>query len=282
MPSAALASSGCLLVLVSNAVRVFAGRLDRRVRRRGVHQIEATQVGNGEYVAAPPVRQTVIVAPAAAVPPSLRPHHRHTVTLDLADAHTNAYLIPTGRSAPLRTPALNSDFSLLGNPKVNIRTGAIRFHGVGCGSGDVQLAVDLSELAVWCFLRATSAECRTDQVGLGSRCLRRGSCLGVAARSRRTRAPSASRSSRAPEREDSLAQAFERGRGLPVTATLMFRSSLGATPSPIRGRSWICSSGAASGVGVEVTVRRRRTRAQSGRRPGTSGPCSSPSSSPCC
>jgi hypothetical protein len=198
----------------------------------GVCTIEAAQAGNGEYVAAPPVRQTVIVAPAAAVPPSppgsappATPSPSTSPMPTLTPALTSSPLA----SAPLRTPAPNSDFSLLGNPKVNIRTGAIKFTASVAGPGTFSWLLTFQNGRFGVF-RATSAECRTDQVRLDSRCLperiRFGRGSAVAADSGAVSfavRPSASA-------KTALAHALGRGQGLPVTATLMFRSSLGGDP----------------------------------------------------
>jgi PKD repeat protein len=197
----------------------------------GVCTIEAAQAGNGEYVAAPPVRQTVIVTPVAVVPPP-PPGSAPPVT---PSPSTSPMLTPTPAltssplaSAPLRTPAPNSDFSLLGNPKVNTRTGAITFTASVAGSGTFSWLLTFQNGRFGVF-RATR-ECRTDQVRLASRCLPerivfgRGSAVAaVAGAVSFAVRPSA-------YARTALAQAFERGRGLPVTATLMFRSSLGGDP----------------------------------------------------
>ncbi len=197
----------------------------------GMCTIEAGQAGNGEYLAAPQVRQSVVIAPAPVVVPPPAPVSTPPVTPSRSPvpAPMPALPSPTLASVPPLTPAPNSDFSLLGNPSLKVRTGTITFTASIAGPGTFSWLLTFQNRQLD-ISRPISAKCHTDQVRLDSECLPArvvfgsGSTVVTAAGAVRVSVrPSASA-------RTALAQALQRGRGLPVTATLTFRSSLGGDP----------------------------------------------------
>jgi PKD repeat protein len=196
----------------------------------GVCTIEAGQAGDGEYTPAPRVGQTVIVAPAAVVPPSA-PGSTPSATPSPSPVPppTTAITSPTLTSVPAFTPAPGSDFGLLGNPSVDSKTGTIAFTASVVGPGTFSWLLTFQNGRLGLF-RAAGAKCHTDRVKLDGRCLPgrvvfgRGSTVAAdaGAVSFSVRPTVAARAA--------LRHALERDRGLPVTANLTFHSSLGGDP----------------------------------------------------
>ncbi len=197
----------------------------------GACTIEAGQTGNGEYISAPRVRQSILVGPATVVVPPSAPVSTPPVTSSPSPVPTPALALPSPTLAyvPPLTPAPNGDFSLLGNPSVNVRTGAITFTASVAGPGTFSWLLTFQNRKFGAF-RATAARCDTGKLKLSGRCLParvvfgKGSSVVTAAGAFRFSVrPSASA-------RTALAQGLKRGRGLPVTATMTFRSSLGGDP----------------------------------------------------
>ncbi len=190
----------------------------------GTCTIEASQAGNGEYVAAPGARQSVLVSPAAVVTPPPTP-----VATPLPPPPTPAPPSPTLTSVSPLTPAPNSAFSLLENPSVNLRTGSIMFTASVASSGTFSWLLTVQNGRFGAF-ETNAARCNTGQIRRSDRCLPARIVFGkgstaVAAAGTVSFSVRPSASARTE-----LAQALKRGQGLPVTATLTFRSSPGGVP----------------------------------------------------
>ncbi len=204
----------------------------------GTCTIEAGQAGNAEYVAAPRVRQSVVIGPAPVVAPPPAPVSTPPATSSPSPipvlpsptpspvpTPTSTLPSPTLASMPLFTPAPNSDFGLLSNPSVNARTGAITFTASIAGPGTFSWLLTFQNGQVD-VSRPTGVKCHTDRVRRDGECLServvfgRGSTVVTAAGAVSFSVrPSASA-------RIALAQALKRDRGLRVMATLTFRSSL--------------------------------------------------------
>jgi PKD repeat protein len=197
----------------------------------GVCTIEAGQAGNGEYIAAPQMRQSVVVAPATIVlpPPAPVPIPPVTPSPSPVPTPTPALPSPTLASVPPLTPALNSDFSLLGNPSVNVKTGAITFTASIAGAGTFNWLLTFQNGKFGAF-QASATRCNTGHLRRNDRCLptkvvfgKGGKAMAAAGKVKFSVTPSASA-------RTALAHARKRRQSLPVTATLTFRSTTGGVP----------------------------------------------------
>jgi PKD repeat protein len=193
----------------------------------GVCTIEAGQAGSGEYIAAPPVRQSVVVGLAPIVPtPAPVSTAPATPSPSPMPAPTPALSPPTLASVPPLTPAPNSDFSLRGNPSVNVKTGAITLTAWVTGPGTFSWLLTFQNKR-FDVRRPTSAKCHTDKVRLDDECLPERVVFG-----RGSTVVTADGSFGFTVRPSAFARvALAWGRGLRVTATMTFRSSSGGDPA---------------------------------------------------
>jgi hypothetical protein len=182
----------------------------------GICTITAQQAGDGEYEPAPHAWQTFAVAAAPALPPT-------------APIPASSTLPFTFSFTPTSVPTTTSAFTLLGDPTVNRRTGAITF----------TLSVDNPGTITWLLTirndrlgvhQASKATCAAGRIRLDGACrpakilFAKGSVAAKAASSL-----SFTVKPRAAART-ALKDALRRGRGIPVTATLTFQASGGAGP----------------------------------------------------
>jgi hypothetical protein len=193
----------------------------------GICTIDANQPGNSNYGPAPEASQSFPVAPeagqsfAVGSPPALMPM--------TTSAATAAGSPPPLLASPFSPPP-DSDFSLQGRPTVNPKTGAITFHASVSNPGTLTWLVTFPNGTFGAF-SATRSGCSASRIRLSGKCrpaqiVFGKSALSVddAAATRVTVTFTATPSSSARK---ALANALARGRGLPVTARLSFRSSLG-------------------------------------------------------
>jgi hypothetical protein len=182
----------------------------------GTCTIDASQAGNSEYEAAPAASQSFTVDPAPTPPSTSQPAASSTLSF-------------TSSLIPALTPAPDSEFSLLGAPAVNRRTGAVTFTSSVADPGIFSWLLTFRNGAFGAF-QASRTRCGAGQVRLDGKCRPTHIVFGKGERVV-TAAGLASftvKPSAAAER--ALQSALEKGRGLSVTATLTFQSSLGGSP----------------------------------------------------
>jgi hypothetical protein len=135
----------------------------------------------------------------------------------------------TGALTPPYTPMADSSFSLLGKPSISRRTGAIVFKMSVSDPGTFSWLLTFQNSKFGAF-SGSKAKCKTGQVKLKLKCLQakvvfaNGSTTVAAAGTMSfVIRPSVSARS-------ALEAALKQDRGLSVTATLTFQSSLGSPP----------------------------------------------------
>jgi hypothetical protein len=206
-PVAATAPSG-LVVSFSSATPAVCSVTYATVSFTGVGTctIDANQAGNSRYEAAPQAQQSF---PVASAPVSS--------TLSFTSSFT-----------PILTPTPESAFSLTVEPSINRRTGAITFTASVPDPGALSWLLTFENGRFGAF--QSGGRCATGQIRLDGSCrparivFGRGDVVvAIAGTVSFTVKPSASA-------EKALGKALEKGRGLSVTATLTFRSSLGGSP----------------------------------------------------
>jgi hypothetical protein len=176
----------------------------------GTCTIDANQAGNAIYNAAPQAQQSFAVGSAPTLtPPSTPPS------------------TPTPIPTPTSTLTPTSNFSLLGNPAVNPKTGAVTFKASVGDPGTFRWLLTFQNGKFGAF---QARNCRAAQVKLKGRCRpaqivfgKGGMAVVAAGIVSFTVTPSAS--ARA-----ALKNALKKTRGLLVTAILTFQSSRGGTP----------------------------------------------------
>jgi hypothetical protein len=214
----ATATSGLALLLSSGspAVCSVAGSTVSLLAV-GICTIDANQTGNSEYDAALEVQQSFAVGsgPVLVSMPSLTPALTSSPTLAL---------MPPFAATP------DSNFSLLRNPIVNPKTGAITFSASVGDPGTFSWLLTFPNGKPGAF-SAGKTKCKTGQVRLNGKCrpakvvFGRGSKVvaagGIVSF---TVSPSAAA-------KIALENALKKGRSLSVTATLTFQSSRGGAPA---------------------------------------------------
>jgi hypothetical protein len=182
----------------------------------GTCTIDASQAGSSEYEAAPAASQSFTVGPAP-TPPST------------SQAAASSTLSFTSSLIPALTPTPDSDFSLLGHPTVDRRTGAISFTSSVAGPGVFSWLLTFRNGAFGAF-QASRTTCGAGQARLDGKCrpthivfAKGETAVTAAGLASFTVKPSAAA-------ERALRSALEKGRGLSLTATLTFQSSLGGSP----------------------------------------------------
>jgi hypothetical protein len=185
----------------------------------GTCTIDANQPGNSDYDPAPEARQSFAVGGPPALIPTTTP------------AATPAGSPPPLLASPF-TPPPDSDFSLQGNPTVNTKTGVITFIASVSNPGTFTWLVTFRN-GIFGAFSATRSKCGASRISLNGKCrpaqivFGKGALsVGDAAGARGTVTFTATPSSSARK---ALANALAGGRGLPVTALLSFRSSLGGS-----------------------------------------------------
>jgi hypothetical protein len=172
----------------------------------GTCTIEARQAGDSEWEAAPEAEQSVAVAPKS-TPLS----------------GTLSFTAPFTRSPP------NSSFSLLANPRIDRRSGAVTFLASVANPGGFSWLLTFPN-GKFGVVQARAARCGARQIKL------RGSCrparIVFARGSRAVIASGTVSFSIKPSALalKALALAAKRGQGLLVTATLSYKSALGGPP----------------------------------------------------
>jgi hypothetical protein len=191
----------------------------------GTCTIDANQPGDSNYDPAPEAQQSFAVAS----PPALIP----TPTPEPTPLPLASQPLASQPLAPSFMPATpDSDFSLQRNPVVDAKTGAITFTVSVSNPGIFTWLLSFPNGSFGAF-SASRSQCSASQVSVKGRCRRARivfarSALSVvgAAAPGITVTFKATPSSSARK---ALANALARGRGLPVTALLSFRSSLGGS-----------------------------------------------------
>jgi hypothetical protein len=180
----------------------------------GTCTIDANQEGSSDYDAAPQAQQSFAVG-SAPVLTSTPPGPASSSTLSFVSSFT---------------PTPNSSFSLLANPSVDPRTGAITFKASVSDAGTFSWLLSFPNGMFGAF-PASRQKCDTGQIKLGRECraakilFGKGSMrVGAAGIVSFTIKPSSSALK-------ALEHALKKGKGLPVTAALTFQSSLGGSPA---------------------------------------------------
>jgi hypothetical protein len=186
----------------------------------GTCTIDANQPGDSNYNPAPEAQQSFAVAspPALMATPTPSPPPAASAPLPLAPPFT-----PT---------APDSDFSLQRNPIVNTKTGAITFTASVSNPGIFAWLLTFPNGTFGAF-SASRSECGARQIRVKGKCrpaqivfAKSAVSVAGAAATAVTVTFKATPSSSARK---ALAKAVARGVGLPVTAVLGFRSSLGGS-----------------------------------------------------
>jgi hypothetical protein len=186
----------------------------------GTCTIDANQPGNSNYDPAPEAQQSFAIAspPALMAAPTSSPPPATSAPLPLAPPFTLA--------------APDSGFSLQRNPIVNSKTGAITFTALVTNPGIFAWVLTFPNGTFGAF-SASRSRCRASQIRVKDRCrppqvvfAKSAVSVAGAAGAGVTVTFEATPSSSAWK---ALAKATARGVGLPVTAVLSFRSSLGGT-----------------------------------------------------
>ena len=174
----------------------------------GTCTINAEQEGSADYEPAPQAQQSFAVGPPAVLVVGVSGALPFTATMPLAP---------------------NSSFSLRGDPAINSRTGAIRLSASVIQPGTFGWLATFRNGSFGAF-QSGRGRCAPGQVALGGRCrparviFGSGTLRVVSTGSFKvTIAPS-------PSAAKALRQALRMRRGLPVIATLTFRSALGGSP----------------------------------------------------
>ena len=215
----ASASSG-LAVLLSSATPAVCPVVESTVSfiRAGQCTIVANQAGNAAYDAADEVQQSFVVAAGQVLVPAPT----------LTPATT---LTPPGPLTPVLTvtPIPNSQYSLLGSPTVNPETGAVTFKASVSDPGTFSWLITFPNGRFGAFA-ARSRRCGFGQLERRRRCLpptvvfsHASATFTSAGIVRFTVIPGASA-------QKALRNALVKRRGLPISATLTFQSSLGGAP----------------------------------------------------
>jgi hypothetical protein len=196
--------------------------------RAGTCTIDASQAGNASYEAAPQAQQSFAVGtePTLVSTPLLV----SPVTPPLTSPLTPPLASPlTPPVTPTVLPTPNSNFSLLGNPTIDPRTGAVTFTASAGDPGTFSWLLTFPNGRFGAF-RASRTTCDAGQIELNGECRRAKIVFGkgntaVAAAGivSFTVNPSASAAK-------ALKNALKKGQGLSVTAALTFQSSLGGSP----------------------------------------------------
>jgi hypothetical protein len=199
----------------------------------GTCTIDANQPGNSNFEPAPETRQSFAVGGPPALMPMTTPGATPAGSPppELASLFTPPLASPlTPPLASPSTPPPDSDFSLQGNPTVNTKTGAITFIASVSNPGTFTWLVTFRNGTFGAF-SATRSKCSASRIRLNGKCRpaqivfgKSALSVGAAAGARVTVTFTATPSSSARK---ALANALARGRALPVTALLSFRSSLG-------------------------------------------------------
>jgi hypothetical protein len=183
----------------------------------GTCVIDANQAGDAAYNAATQAQQSFAVGSAPTLTPPLTPPST-----------------PPPIPPPTSTPTPNSNFSLLRNPTINPKTGAIAFNGSVGHPGAFSWLVTFPNGKFGAY-QARKTSCKAAQVKLKGRCrpakilFGQGSTAVSAGIVSFTVTPSASASG-------ALKNALKKKRGLAVTAILTFQSSRGAVPYAVDHR----------------------------------------------
>jgi hypothetical protein len=179
----------------------------------GTCTIDANQVGDSEYEATPEAQQSFAVGSEeltlVSTPPLASP------------------LTPPVTPTVLPTP--NSNFSLLGNPTIDPKTGAVTFTASAGDPGTFSWLLTFPNGRFGAF-RASRTKCDTGQIELNGECRpakivfgKGNTAVAAAGIVSFTVNPSASAAK-------ALKNALKKGQGLSVTAALTFQSSLGGSP----------------------------------------------------
>jgi hypothetical protein len=176
----------------------------------GTCTLDANQAGSSEYEAAPEAQQSFAVGPA----PTL---------LSTPPAASSSTLSFTSSSRP----APNSNF-VLGNPAINPKTGTITFTASVGDPGTFSWVLTFANGRFGAF-QASKRKCKAGQIKLSGRCrpakivfATGNAAVDAAGIASFTVKPSASAAK-------ALRNALKKKQGLSVTATLTFRTSLGAS-----------------------------------------------------
>jgi PKD repeat protein len=193
----------------------------------GVCTIEAGQAGNGEYIAAPTARQSVAVAPDTAIVPP--PPSTPAGPSPPASTPTPAPSSSTLSYVSSLAPAPNSNFSLLGTPGVNTRTGTITLTASVAGPGTFSWLLTFRGGKLGAS-QATMGRCSPGHVGASGRCLSTRTVFGKGSRAVAAAGTVGFSVRPSAAARTALEQALKRRQGLSVMASLTFRSSLGGDP----------------------------------------------------
>ncbi len=231
----ATASSGLAVVLSSTTPSVCSleGSAVSFIAP-GMCSISAAQPGNAEYDAAPQMQQsfTVSSAPVLAFTPPLTypsPSTSPPTFPSTSPAPVTSMPALTSALMPPYTPMADSSFSLLGNPSISRRTGAIVFKVSVSDPGTFSWLLTFPNSKFGAF-SVSKAKCNTGQVRLKGKCFQAkvvfaggGTTVAAAGTMSFVIKPRVSARS-------ALEAALKQDRGLSVTATLTFQSSLGGLP----------------------------------------------------
>jgi hypothetical protein len=198
----------------------------------GTCTIDASQPGNSNYDPAPEVRQSFIVGSLAALTPTIAPVPTPAASQPPPPSPTTAASPPPSVLPPSMPATPDSGFSLRGNPIINPKTGAITFTASVSNPGIFTWLLTFRNGTFGAF-SASRGKCSASQIRIKGKCrpaqvvfAKSALSVGAAAASGVTVIFTATPSSSARK---ALAEALKRGRGLPVTALLGFRSSLGGS-----------------------------------------------------
>jgi hypothetical protein len=176
----------------------------------GTCTVDANQAGNAEYMAAAQLQQSFAVGPAL------------TFTSPLTPPFT-----PT--PSPASTPTPNSNFTLLRSAIVNGKTGAVTFQLSVGDPGTLRWILTFKNGKFGVF-SASNTKCKRGQVKLNGKCRPSGIVFGKG--SQTVAAPGTVTFTVKPSGSalKALKNALKQKKGVPVTATLTFRSSRGGPP----------------------------------------------------
>jgi hypothetical protein len=177
--------------------------------------IDVNQAGNGDFAAAPQLQQSFAVA-------------SEPVVTSFPISRLPSELTSVSGQSPVVTPTPNSSFGI-GNTTVNPTTGAITFTVPVGDPGTFSWLVTFQNGKFGVFA-ASNTKCKKDQVKLNGKC--RPAAIVFGKGSQTVAAPGTVTFTVKPSAAGlkALRNASRRKKGLPVTATFTFQSSLGGAP----------------------------------------------------
>ena len=176
----------------------------------GTCTIDANQAGNAQYSAASQEQQFLAVSAAPTGAPALPP---------------TSPLVPPSTS----TPTPGGSFSLLGNPTINQKTGAIAFTASVGGPGTFSWLLTFPNGKFGAF-QAGKRRCQAAQIKLKARCRPAQIVFGKGSRAVAAAGIVGVMVTPSGAASNALKNALKKRQGLPITAILTFQSSRGGSP----------------------------------------------------